>query len=685
MALTENERQELAELESKYGPQSVLDTAPQQKGILQQAGRIARQAGQLTLQALPEIGGLAGGMLGAATTRTPVGAEFGAAAGRTALASLGRGLLGTGVGTVAGTATRQQVDAIMGRPQPLESALAEQLSNAATNVALDAGGNLLFNLGGKLYKVAKDKLPSFGLFGKGVAEKDLKAQVQRLLEREGGSLTKYQVSGGPIASLSESIGRTGITGKSVFTRLEDANLRALQLKRDEVLDSVSSRFVEDLNAGVAYKDIISQSQDALSAAVKPFYENLSAGATRPGVSSAISRMSSDLGLPVNTRGIAESARNQLSRAEAISKTGDPSLGLGPEVVAELRRLGDIKDNISFAEAHDFRSKLGARLRAIRDEFGPNSPQVALLSKTISDIQVAMDNAASSLSPALKAQYDETSKFYQKGITELFPKTLAKINKIEAEKLGETIFRSGNVSAVNDFYKSLDRAKKLNPNLDTTAVREAIQRGYLSSLIGEEATDVSVNSLLNIGKKLQEDKKFKRTFEAAFDPATRKNIELLSNAARLSQARPQNKFSLATNAREAEAIGALAQGFLAGVGGAGAYMAAGGGAGASNELGVVGGVLAAGGVLLTPKALAKFATNRKAVNDLLAAERSFGAIGNLPAEQRRQAMIRTAALMNSAYEQAGVTQEDLGIVQPQGPSTLTPEEEAELRQLESRYQ
>lgn len=674
MALTEKERQELAELESKYGSQSVLDTAPQQQGILQQAGRMARQAGQATLQALPEIGGLAGGILGAATTRTPIGAEFGAAAGRTAIASLGRGLLGTGVGTVAGTAARQQVDAIMGRPQPLESALAEQLSNAATNVALDAAGNLLFNLAGKAYKITKDKLPSFGLFGGGVAEKDLKAQVQRLLEAEGGSLTRYQVSGGPVASVSESIGRTGITGRSAFTQLEEANLRALRAKRDEVLDSVSSRFVEDLNAGAAYKDVISQGQDALSAAVKPFYENLAAGA-RPGVASAALRISGDSSVPVTTRGIAESAKSQLSRAEAISKTGDPNLSLGSEVVTELRRLSDLKDNISFAQAHDFRSKLGARLRAIRDEFGPNSPQVALLSKTINDIEAAMDSAASTLSPALKAQYDETAKFYRDGINELFPRTLSKISKIEAEKLGETIFRSGNVSTVNDFYKSLNRAKELNPNLDTKSVKEAIQRGYLSSLIGEETTEVSVNSLLNIGKKLQEDKKFKRTFEAAFDPATRKNIELLSNAARLSQARPQNKFSLATNAREAEAIGGLVQGFLA----------AGGGAGAYTELGAVGAVLAAGGVLLTPKALAKFATNRKAVNDLLAAERSFGAINNLPVEQRRQAMIRTAALMNSAYEQAGVTQEDLGIAQPQGPSTLTPEEEAELRQLESRYQ
>lgn len=679
MALTEQEQQEIAQLEAKYGTESVFSPVRQQPGFLSQFG-------QATLQSLPEIGGLVGGIAGAMLTRSPIGAQSAAAAGRTALTSLGRGLTGTGVGTVAGTAVKQQVDAILDRPQPLGKALAEQLSNAATNVALDAAGNLLFNLAGKAYKVGKDRLPSFGLFERGIKEQDLKSQVQRLLETEGGGLTRYQVSQGPIASVAESIGRAGVFGRTLFTQLEEANLKALRNARDNVLDEVSSRFVSDIDAGASYKDIISNGQDALSAAVKPFYENL-AGA-RPGVAAAALRIAGDSGLPVSTRGIAESARNQLSRAEAISKTGDPNLSLGSEVVTELKRLSEIKDNISFAEAHDFRSKLGARLRAIRDEFGPNSPQVALLSKTMKDIDSAMDSAASSLNPALKAQYDETSKFYREGINELFPKTLAKLNRTTAERLGETVFKSGNVSEVLDFYKSLDRAKKLNPELDTAAVRESIQRGYLSSLIGEEGADVSVGSLLNLGKKLQEDKKFKRTFDAALDPSVRNNVELLANAARIAQTKPQNTFSLAINTQQADAVRGVVQGLLAAGGAAGAYSAL-----PSSELGTVGAVLGGAGVLLTPKALAKFATNKEAINSLLSAEKSFRTISTLPAEQQRQALIKTISLMNAAYDRAGVVPQDLAPsaqpttqqIEPTTPSQLSPEEEKELRSLESKYQ
>jgi hypothetical protein len=662
MALTEKERQELADLEATYGqPESVLSPRYQPPGLLQQFG-------QATLQTLPEIGGLVGGVVGAATTRSPIGAQSGAAAGRTALASLGRGLLGTGFGTVYGTAIKQQVDTVLGRPQPLEKNLAEQLSNAATNVALDAAGNLVFQLAGKAFKVAKEAIPPTGLFGGGVAEKDLKLQVQKLLEREGGGLTRYQVSGSPLASVTESIGRAGISGRPTFTQLEQANLKALQTSRDQVLDEVSTRFVDDLNSGAAYKDIITRGQEALSQTVKPFYEQLP---KRGG------------NIPVVTQGISQSASQQLARAEAISKTGDPSLSLGSEVVSDLRKLSDLKDNISFAEAHEFRSKLGERLRAVRDEFGKNSPQVALLSRTMKDIDVAMDAAASRLDPALKAEYDSTSKFYRQGITELFPKTLAKLDRTTAERLGETVFRSGNVSEVVDFYKSLDRAKQLDPKLDVAAVRSGIQRGYLASQIGEEGTDFSANSLLTLGKKLQEDKKFRRTFDTALDPEVRKNVDLLINAVKLSQQKPQNTFSLAINSEQAEGVRGVLQGLVAASGALGAY----------SELGLVGGVAAGTGILLTPRVMAKFATNREAVNSLLDAERSFRNLSNLPADQKQQAVLRTIALMNSAYDRAGVTAADLAPQQQpetapaQAPTggTLTPEEQEELKKLMSRYE
>ena len=195
MALTPEQQQELNELENKYGT-SVLDETRPKPTALQQFGKA-------TVEALPEIGGLVGGAVATAATRSPlVGAEA-----RAATATLLRGLAGTGAGAVTGTVAKQQVEALTGKQEPLSKQYAEQLSNAMTEMALDAGGNVVFKLGGDLFKIAKDKLPQLGLFAqKATPDVNMKRQVQQLLEEEGmGGLTRFQVKPTPTSSVVESI------------------------------------------------------------------------------------------------------------------------------------------------------------------------------------------------------------------------------------------------------------------------------------------------------------------------------------------------------------------------------------------------------------------------------------------------------------------------------------------------
>ena len=99
------------------------------------------------------------------------------------------------------------------------------------------------------------------------------------------------------------------------------------------------------------------------------------------------------------------------------------------------------------------------------------------------------------------------------------------------------------------------------------------------------------------EKNLKDKKFLRTFDTAVDNKEIKdNLLLLVNAAKLSQQKPSNTFSLAISSAQANS----AQGLL---------LLATGYAGGSGDLGVLGTAATAGGVLLTPRALAKFATSK----------------------------------------------------------------------------
>jgi len=647
MALSPEEQQELDQLEGKYGT-SVLDETRPKPTALQQFGKA-------TVEALPEIGGLVGGAVATAATRSPlVGAEA-----RAATATLLRGLAGTGAGAVTGTVTKQQIEALTGKQEPLGKQFAEQLSNAMTEMALDAGGNVVFKLGGDLFKIAKDRLPQLGLFSKkSTPDVDIKRRVQQLLEEEGlGGLTRFQVKPTSTSSVVESIGRGSVTGKGVFAELEEANTAALKSKRDKILNEISPKIVDDVEAGANYKDAIKDAQSQLSVAANDAY-----------------RVITDAGknVSVNVGSIANQAKARLKEAADISVSGSPKIALSDSVVAKLREISDLKENITFSQAHQFRSDLNAQLRAVKSEFGANDPVVAVLTQNIKAIGDAMDSAASSLNPRLKKAYDETSAFYRESITELFPEALAKLNNKTAERVGESIFAKGNVTEIEDFYKSLERAKTINPNLDVNSVKSNLQRGYISGLIGAEGGDTAISSLLALEKNLK-DKKFLRTFNTAVDNEKIKdNLLLLVNAAKLSQQKPNNAFSLAISsaqANSAQAVLLLATGYASG----------------SGELGVFGTAATAGGVLLTPRVLAKFATSKEGVKKLIAAEQSFGRAKAATGDEGKRLAIKTVGLMNEAYRTAGVAEEDFmdsNASLPKQP--MTTEDQKELEMLEQKY-
>jgi hypothetical protein len=647
MALTSAQQQELDDLENRYGT-SVLDETKPKPNMVQQFGKAV-------VESLPELGGLVGGAVAGAATRSPlIGAEA-----RAATAGLIRGVVGTGAGAVAGTVAKQQVEALTGKQEPLTKQYAEQLSNAITEMALDAGGNVVFKLGGDLFKIAKDRLPKLGLFAtKAAPDMEIKRQVQELLEKEGlGGLTRFQVKPTATSSVVESVGRGSVTGKGVFADLEEANTAALKSKRDKILNEISPKIVDDVDAGASYKDAIKDAQSQLSVAANDAYQVITDAGKN---------------VSVNVSSIANQAKARLKDAADISVSGSPKIALSDTVVAKLREISDLKENITFSQAHQFRSDLNAQLRAVKSEFGANDPVVAVLTQNIKAIGDAMDSAASRLNPRLKKAYDETSSFYRESITELFPETLAKLNNKTAERVGESIFAKGNVTEIEDFYKSLERAKTINPNLDVASVKSNLQKAYISGLIGAEGGDTAISSLLALEKNLK-DKKFLRTFDTAVDNKQIKdNLLLLVNATKLSQQKPNAAFSLALSsaqANSAQALLLLATGYASG----------------SGDLGVLGTAATAGGVLLTPRVLAKFATSKEGVKKLIAAEQSFGIAKAATGNEGKRLAIKTVGLMNEAYRTAGVTEEDFrDSSATKSNQPMTSEDQKELEMLEQRY-
>jgi hypothetical protein len=590
------------------------------------------------VQALPEMGAMLGSAL------------MGRVKGPATLAQMGlRSMTGAGVGGGLGEATRQAYEGVKSEvmPPPLPTQFSKIGMSAVENAALDAAGNLVFNLAGKSYRVGKDFLTSTG-FLKTAAPNDyeLKSAIQNLLESEGASLTRFQAEPTAVRKTSESIARSSITGQSIFRRQEEIVNQALQKSRDNILTSITDAPESALRTGQEYLKVIESADKALGDAVRPFYQSLS-----------------DKGgnVLVNMGPIKTNAAEALKKAEKLTETGDASTILGADVARELRNLSGVVSDISFADAHQFRSILNARLRALKAEVGADTPVTRELSIAVKSLDDQMDKAAKELNPTLLQEYRATSQKYRESITELYPAVLQNIIQKTPERIGESVFKSGNVSEIREVYKALARAKNLNPTLDTGKLRKDFQRGFVESFLSEEGVEITSQSLANLSKKLK-DPKFKRTFSEALDPQQQNSIKLLIEAGKTTSERPGAALSLLVAGQQAQAISLLA--------GIGTY-AAGADALVASMVGA--------GVLFTPRVLAKMSTDPKAVRKILQIDQEVKKQGLNGGKVAQIVQIfREAGVTSDDYQKAVVDYENQK--QKQQETGLSVEELEELQKV-----
>lgn len=642
MALTDKELQKAKELSADLG--GLVSQIPVEQPGPYKPSPPAPTFTDYAVQALPEMGAMLGSAL------------LGRVRGPATLAQMGiRSALGAGGGAAFGEASRQAYEGVKSEiaPPPLPEQLAKIGMTAVQNAALDAAGNLVFNFAGKGYRVGKDYLKSKG-FLKTDAPNDfeVKQAVQQLLESEGASLTRFQAQPTAMSKTAESIARSGISGQSVFRRQEELVDKALQINRDKILSSITELPESALGTGKEYLKVIEDADLALGNTVRPFYESLA-------------QQGSNVLVDMNP--IKSKAFETLSKAEKLTETGNAGSILGADVATELRNLSNIVSDISFADAHQFRSILNARLRALKSEVGADTPVTKELSMAVKAIDEQMDKAAKKLNPNLLQEYRATSQKYRESITELYPDVLQNIIQKTPERIGEAVFKSGNVSEIQDVYKALARAKNLDPTLNTVKIRKDFQRGFVESFLAEEGTEITSQSLANLSKKFK-DPKFKRTFEAALDPQQKNAIRLLIEAGKTTSEKPGAALSLFVAGQQAQGVSLLA----AGIAGGGAYFAS------DNPL--LSAAIGAG-ILITPKVLAKVSTNPKAVREILKLDQTVKKEGLNGGK---------VAQLLEIFREAGVTSDDYEKARAEFESQAAQEaqtglSEAELQELRQALQ
>lgn len=318
---------------------------------------------------LPTLGGLAGGIAGGLLIKNPYA---GATAGRAFMGSLLPSLAGSSVGTAAGTAAERGIagDLLSGEGGK------QMVGNLLENAAWDLGGNLVFSLAGKTYRVGKDMLSKGGI----TPEQEARNAAQKFLSEKGATLSLGQLEGTRSLMTAESFLKGG-TGGGEFAKQEQGVSKAVQQGLNDVKSSLqtSEAFNQaiksddplNLAAGENFKNVTDIARNAFKDYHRPFYQSLS----------------QDYGVYLDLRKIKDQAKEELLRVEKIKGAG--ASADRKEVLDQILKQDDFLD---FGAAHDLRSGFSGAANDLKTPGKNATSKEAAYNKYASEIDKNMEKA-----------------------------------------------------------------------------------------------------------------------------------------------------------------------------------------------------------------------------------------------------------------------------------------------------
>lgn len=541
---------------------------------------------------LPEILGTIGGIGGALLTKTPQGA----AAGRTGAMALTRALFpslaGSTVGTVAGLGAERAFQPVS--PERAGMALLE-------NAAWDVGGNLAFTVAGKTIKLGKDALNKLGITRASTFD-DANVAAQEFLSKRGATLTREQLTNGGLDKFLEEISRGG-TGASAFEQQQKNVGKAVMGGVEDVKKSLetSDAFKQALDqneplsraAGENFKNLINTARTDFKEAYRPFYQKLG----------------TDLNASVDLTGLKAQAKKEWER---LAKTN--FAGAGAEKKKVLEDIMSQDDMIDFGLAHDLRSNFGAAAQDSMEKGGKSTALSSAYSKAEADITSKMDEAFAygkknlkntPYTKSLVDEYNTTRSKYKEGMQGLYNTTITQAMENSPSKAGAYIFDLAETEKSTDLFKAISQIDKYATTQGSKGaqVLNDFKYGFLDQAMSSPEKIKSFANKITQGSP-EFDPEAQRAFYKLFKNEAKPLQEVL-NAADIGL--EGQKSGMAAFLRNKAAI----TGGQALVGTLG-YIAL------PNDMkseNLPETLMAAGAFIITPRLIAKAATNREAITAL----------------------------------------------------------------------
>jgi hypothetical protein len=496
MALTPEEQRELQILEAK------VQSAQQTTGALQQT---------LT-EGIPA---LAGGIVG-----ETVGFGAGGVPGA---------ILGGGVGAAAGEITRQAAQALPTTPLPPEAAArgfglrvpselqpAIQAARGAPTfepgrVAGEAAiGAVGAGVGAGIFRVAQKALSPF----KSSVVQSMK-RLREIFGRVGGRFTPAQATDNKLIDFVEEVVEGSFAGQARFRTFKEGQQQAIKRLSKVVADQLTDGAADlsDEAIGELFLASAKQGRIAHKAASNRLYASVDDVLQGAAVKT------------IRMKDAARALQQKITQTKGFARTA--------EIDEAIQATLSLPKNIPFGQAHAIRSALLQKVRDLGATAGKGQAKAGL-AQLVGPLDESMEVAGKSLSGKARNLWRNANTFFKQG-KEVFENDLmANLiikNKKAPEKIGEVLFRKGNVSEIKKAKAALALANKLDPSISQINTWNAMKSGYYQGLINRH-TDAASQTLN--AKGLIRELEDRRTLRTLTEVLSRKEIKQLRNFARIAE-------------------------------------------------------------------------------------------------------------------------------------------------------
>lgn len=542
--------------------------------------------------ALPSLLGIAGGVLPALR---PISAferlaSKAPAVTRPFIPSLAGSTIGTTIGTGAEAALSDFSGQQLGK---------NLISNILENAAWDIGGNLLVTVGGRTIRVASSRFAP-----NASTTVDPRIAAQEFLSNRGATLTRAQLTGSNLAQTLEDVAQGGFA-VGAFREQQRGVETAISKGLQEVKDTLqtSDAFKQALAAeepftraaGENFRDVINVARDEFKGKYRPFYDSLT----------------KENGVFVDLRGVKAQAQQEYDRlAKGKFKGANADR---KEVLEDVLAQDDFVD---FGVAHDIRSGFGISASELKTPGMGTTAKGSAYSKYESAIDKAMDNAVlapgnkpgqfgtfkSQLTEDTVNEYRRVTREYKRGKDSLYNGTIVAAMDLSPSKVGTFLADLSETEKFTDLSKAISAIDEYSKakGKDGLPILNDVKYSFLEKNLS------TPEKTADFARKLAEDKDMKSAFYKLFRTEAPKLQQVL-NAADIGL---ESGGSRATYLRN-RVIGA-------GVGGATVlgYLALPDDIQNNIEDKLPTALASAGAIIITPRLLARAATNKQALDAMV---------------------------------------------------------------------